>query len=465
MFLIMCKLLLVIQNADDRPRALIAFEESRRSLLSGTIEWTRVDLTSAKKRTLHYVSRFAMNGDMILEDRGDQDGWVWWDDAKQQGISKFPQLILRNRQGVWEHSETSFDSRWWRAEELLHNPNVAPHAALLDPRFLGMHYQPETGLTQGVSCLWKPDTVYMPSSVKWSESERNGRFEVVAELGSGGRALWIIDPDRGWNAERIVAQFDSGTIEVECDLIEQNGVWFPREVVQSVNGERTQIFRITDRTLNAPDAPVQFSVLDIGFEPGFNIVPQNFRSTTRPEMLIWNGEAIVDVPSFQRDVRAGLRKPGPTLERFARGQPSPYMTPDQIREREARHRAEAVAVMKERGMSDWERYTRLFVERYSLDSQQAEKAMQTLRQCQEDGRRIIARDHTEYAKIARVFEKLRGKPDPDRHAALQRDLVALRKPIDKIFETKLKPGLERLPTKEQRQRASSSQPAAEPTKK
>ena len=80
------------------PRSLLAFREARRQINSGRIDWT-VALPD-NVRTMHYVSRYAANGDMIFENRGDEDGWTQFDLAGA-GSSKFPHLYLHTQGTIW----------------------------------------------------------------------------------------------------------------------------------------------------------------------------------------------------------------------------------------------------------------------------------------------------------------------------------------------------------------------------
>ena len=73
------------------PRALLAFREARRQIVSGHVEWT-AELPE-RARTMHYVSRYAANGDLIFENRGDQDGWTALG-LSGRGEAKFPELYL-----------------------------------------------------------------------------------------------------------------------------------------------------------------------------------------------------------------------------------------------------------------------------------------------------------------------------------------------------------------------------------
>lgn len=63
---------LICLQESDRPRALIAFEEARREILSGRIEWVR--RTADEKEVMHFVARYAANGERGWEKTGRKYG-------------------------------------------------------------------------------------------------------------------------------------------------------------------------------------------------------------------------------------------------------------------------------------------------------------------------------------------------------------------------------------------------------
>ena len=88
----------------EKPQALQAMEQARLSLFSGDVCWTYTNHVRNPGREFTFINRYAANGDLIFEERGDQDGWVTYNDTEP--FSKLPQLYLKNADGTW-HAEES----------------------------------------------------------------------------------------------------------------------------------------------------------------------------------------------------------------------------------------------------------------------------------------------------------------------------------------------------------------------
>ncbi|MCH8881067.1 MAG: hypothetical protein IID34_14455 [Planctomycetes bacterium] len=104
--------------------------------------------------------------------------------------------------------------------------------------------------------------------------------------------------------------------------------------------------------------------------------------------------------------------------------------------------------------SQWERYTREFIARYSLKDSQEQKAWSILKKCQDQGNSYIRRHRAELDKLeARVGELSKSTAaaaDREQLAAVRQRLGEKLAPIDDIFENQLKPRLDKLPTRKQR---------------
>lgn len=108
----------------------------------------------------------------------------------------------------------------------------------------------------------------------------------------------------------------------------------------------------------------------------------------------------------------------------------------------------------------WERYTRRFIGRYSLNKAQTQKARSILKKCQDQGNSYVKRHRAELDELeARVAELSKTTTAADREqlvAARQRFGEKLA-PIDDIFEKQLKPRLDKLPTRKQRAAVNGSE--------
>jgi len=313
-------LLFALAQGTDRPQALLALEQSRQAIFSGTVRWTWTPLIRRPGRVFSFVNRYAANGDRVYEERGDQEGWVVW--GVDGPISKFPQLYLVNAEGIWRHGETCLSCDLWKWEadlpESRCNPPPEP-GEIRDIRYIGIHPASGQCFRHGTEALWfpvepRPDgTVPEARAVEWSEQPEGGKLKVTAHLDGGSQVTWLIDPERGWNAERIQAETKRGNVfETICELRKYGEVWFPERVTHLVNGEPGEVYEILQGSFNQPDDPPSFSGKDLGLEPGHNVVPQNFR-TSHP-VLIWEGDKVATRQEWDEAVASGRKKYGPTWQ-------------------------------------------------------------------------------------------------------------------------------------------------------
>lgn len=92
--------------------------------------------------------------------------------------------------------------------------------------------------------------------------------------------------------------------------------------------------------------------------------------------------------------------------------------------------------------TDWEIYTSNFIARYRLDERQSEKAWALLRNCENARKEVIER-------FERRLNSL--KADAENASARREELVKESgHEQDRIFESRLKAGLEKLPSSAQR---------------
>lgn len=109
--------------------------------------------------------------------------------------------------------------------------------------------------------------------------------------------------------------------------------------------------------------------------------------------------------------------------------------------------------------SQWEAYVREFIAKYQLDEAQTQRAQSVLKDCQDAAQRIMQKNKTEIEQLDQKLLALGDKKEADKLKELS-ELSARRakllEPINEIFEKQLKPRLERLPTRAQRQAAEAA---------
>ncbi|MFH1747069.1 MAG: hypothetical protein ABIG44_08500 [Planctomycetota bacterium] len=111
--------------------------------------------------------------------------------------------------------------------------------------------------------------------------------------------------------------------------------------------------------------------------------------------------------------------------------------------------------------SRWEAYVREFIARYQLTPDQQERAQKILKSCQEQGCKYIRVRKAEIEKLEQQAAALKGSKDQvktARLAELSDRRTKLLAPIEDIFDKQLKPRLEKIPTRAQREAAEKVPP-------
>lgn len=289
---------------------------------------------------------------------------------------------------------------------------------------------------------------------------------VRASFSSGDMTLdWTIDPGKNWSVIACEVVNMTGVLSrTLCDVVESDGVWFPKSISIQSRGMLTR-FEFPHRSFNQPDHPSELTPADIGIEPGFRVEDRGANQT-----LIWSGMQLLPHAEFAQLVRAGRVRVGPTVARCE------HMATTWMRRSENAPRllAELNAALAGSGrgggafevaLTAWERYTAEFVEKHQLSAPQRDEALLVLKRSQDDARNHISRREAEYAAHQREADLAARDASPEgdqeraRLAAKRQELL---EPLDAIFESKLQRGLERLLTDAQRKAAASAAPASQP---
>lgn len=116
--------------------------------------------------------------------------------------------------------------------------------------------------------------------------------------------------------------------------------------------------------------------------------------------------------------------------------------------------------------SKWEAYVKQFIERYDLNEEQQAQAHKILKSCQNTADRYMRGRRTAIDEIDKELGKLATSQEPDKAqklSQLTQKRTELLKPLDEIFERQLKPRLEKLPTRAQRDAAEKGPKSQAPT--
>ncbi|MCC6360510.1 MAG: hypothetical protein IT450_17365 [Phycisphaerales bacterium] len=455
------------KSTEDVPDAIKMMERARAATLSGTVEWTITDSEREPGRDVRFINRYAANGDRVTEHRGDQHGWVGWDARENRPGDKFPRLYLQNGNGIFRTTETGPSVQWWLPKAELPEGKCVPApdaCEWMDIRSVGTLSEFSATLEHGTESFWIPAVLCRVGrdapQVEWIETLEAGKHVVTCRRSDGVEITWTIDPHRGWNAERVVAA-DKGsgvTFEVRSGLRKHGETWFPERIELLLNGKPGKVINVVGASLNQPDDEPRFDFAWLRKEAGTNV--SFYNAPNKDGVQIWDGEAIVSFKEWREALLSGKKQSGPTFQAIKRGEPpsGPYITETEIRAWERWH---------PRGVSNrlsaWEKYVTEFLERYKCDDDQTQKAAQILAQCQEQGRTYLSKKERDFHNLQTKTQAARARGNRDEQKVLDERYAELRKPIDDIFEEQLKPRLDKLLTRAQREqasRATTSQPVA-----
>lgn len=438
-------------DAAKMPATLLAFEQARRSIIGGRIEWEYLP-EGSEERALRYISRYAKSGDTITEHRGDRDGWTVFTDNGTRGVLKYPQIYMENGDGRWQTQETApgacIAATWWRGRSG-ENPSADYEK---DARFIGLTVSPDSVEPRVGLSAFHGDAQHRVAS--WEEREIDDLRVVIGHMNDGGMLTWYINPSKGWNAELITYESGMGAVKQEAyiRLDEYGDLWLPSAADFFLNGKLTSSIRVRMADLNPPNAPERFTLADVGMEAGARINPQPGDAPLR-----WNGEDVCSPEQWYADLKAGKRQWGATFRRLNAGEEfsSPYDTEQDRLDRKLARRKRLIewAVAAPRSM--WAKYVRDFVARHELDAEQTQQALRILDQCEKQAEEFTRRHRPAIEEAQNDLENAREKRDADAVARLEERINTLREPLNKIFETELKPRLEKLPTRAQRAKAEA----------
>ncbi len=126
--------------------------------------------------------------------------------------------------------------------------------------------------------------------------------------------------------------------------------------------------------------------------------------------------------------------------------------PPSPRQPRGRGQEAAAANAGEKFESQWETYVREFCARYKFDEEQKQRAQSILKDCQDQAGQHLRSIRTDLEKIEKDLAAAgKGGPEASKKSAdLNQAKSKLVAPINDIFDKKLKPRLEKLPTRAQR---------------
>jgi hypothetical protein len=440
----------------DKPPALVAAEEARDSawLRTARIEFRRDWLGSSDTTSppaCHYFTWRCAGDTYITVDQGDQDGVVMRDaDGRPRDDLPYhgPMNFLVRGNEIWMHVEDAPTVEVWAAERQsffklhdLRKEGLDPVADGADPeeRLRALGYPP-------------PD---------YESFEENGLIVVTARA-RGGELRWLIDPDKDWNIVRTGVWVNGKQIgDTRYTLAQYDGVWFPQRMERYRLGAGdvapSTVVTVLSAEFNRPNHPQELTPPDIGIEAGATIIFED-PGLYAPNSLMWDGRKPVLAAEFIERLEKGELHRGPTIQReFERAKA-------ELKAAAAGQSATTRPVHFEAALdpqnfeSQWERYTRRFIVRYRLDDEQARKAWTICRECDERGRKYVAGRRSDFEEWQGRRDALNKATPEDREKQSPRvheRRAELMQPVERIFEDRLKPALDQLPTPAQRSGATT----------
>ena len=431
------------------PPALTAFVEARSRIRRADILWTRARPRRSDAASETFARSLVAGGDyaaMLLGDEHEVTGM----DPRGRPVHR-PQGLLREADGVWQTAINGIEANRW--------PGADAPVPAADIR--------TTGMTPYVTIAGPPEDVirrvvgrYL-GRVEFSQQREGRAYRVVARsLARDARIVWHIDPSVGWNATRVeLWSGDQCRLAVESQYERVGDVFLPVSVAfYNADGDIYCLDTVHEAEVNTADLPRDLVPEHIGIEPGMTVYVHRQNAPVQRLIYAGDGELLPPDEYWRREARGELRV-GPKLAAARRGEQLATRIPDpkevyrRVVELRRRRRVKADA-------DPWLIYTRRFIEHYALDAEQRQKAMQILRACQ------LERDH--YLRgVRRELQQLQAAleqaEDPQRRQELESRLTRLQAPVSQIFERKLKPRLERLPTRAQRRAAGRGSVTTRPS--
>ncbi len=372
---------------------------------------------------------------------GTPSGW-FGRDPQDRPVRLRPMGFLQLEDQWWQHNLATVEADRYTGQV----PSSVPCYSSLGllPGIDAMRAPPARTLRDA---LWQA----CGDGYRFAVRRRNGLHVVEARSADGRqRIVWHLDPELDFNPVRVESWHDD-RLSMSCHSEYQRigGVFVPVSVAYyNAEGRLGFLDMIHEVRVNDPDLPERLLPEHIGMQPGTTV--HDHRPDGRPARFVYvSGGRVVSDREFRRLLRTGDVALGPAVRAMRAGR-QPALAAVDPQGVYRRIIDEYVRRKREAEYDPWLIYTQRFIERYALDAEQRQKAMEILRSCQ------LERDHYLRTRRPRLdeLEKLVSRTkNPARRSPMLKELRALREPIERIFERKLKPRLERLPTRAQRRAA------------
>lgn len=426
-----------VQDDSDVPDALRRFVEARKAILRADVAWTQSQPSSrfthgqpiqlrsfiANSEVAHFIIGTPDRASSQRDDGAPVIGepWAQLNEAEVSWRYKMDApAVQRSTRGTQDHPISDFRSVGMSPQLSLGN---SPERAA------------EQALPRGARSIRYSDRVLTDGTHRVEASADDGAAKIV----------WIIDPKLDWNATRV-EYWRGDAVRAQCltEYERINGVFVPMSSLYlDHNQDIVAHIQVQSIEVNTPDLPSDLTPEFIGVEPGYAVINTDAGGERGPLMYAGDGQFEKSEVVRGKIARGELRL-GEHVQGLWDGAGFSQVIPDpkEIRRKIDAQRRQAA----DRPLDDWEIYTLEFSERYKLDDEQHQKAIQILRQCEARRDHYLRGVHDEMQRELDALTGANGE-EKSRH---QNRVEELRAPVQKIFDQQLKPRLDKIPTRKQR---------------
>jgi len=295
-----------------------------------------------------------------------------------------------------------------------------------------------------------PETYWGHTPVGYETVHAGDICRITAYMKSGYRIEWELDPGRDYLCTRSAGITPDDVVDRAADIeYKQYGkVWFPTRIEFEFHGKPIFTATVMHAEFDEPHHAQRLGPETLEMLPLTEI-----ENLVTGEQLHWDGRRALPYASIKSRI-------GVDIDDKA------YWSRIQDIQ-QGRAGAEPRVVLPEdvgRSPGLWEQYVRAFIARYELNEEQCGRAWSTLGECRRKAHAHLERSADEFTKIddelrSFVDEAAKSVDASSRERAkevvaqLEARRAKLLEPVGEVFEHDLKPDLETLPTREQREKA------------
>lgn len=444
-------LIFIVTLADQPPRALVELEQARSRIRHADITWERTDYRNSfvpgvakSYRSAYSEHEVAYFADGTIGDDTTPPGITGWTaDGDPVLESRYAHLTTATARWALETDHLT-GTKW---------DDPRPDDRDQDVRLIGMMPQP----------ILDADPATLLSRL--GEGHRREYHETIIDglhvvecafPGDQSKYVWYIDPAKGWNCVRSQAIVNGAVIaESVADYQSADGkVWFPTAVDYFGSSMEPLVhIEVSSAKINTPDLPKTLTPEFIGFGSCMQVIHVAPDGKTGDIMKYVADGRLATLSEYSQLLADGKTTVDPRIVEFDKKHKE--ISAAQRSSEEALERA-AKAKLTAIPADEWEAYTRDFINRFRLDTDQSQKAMLILLQCQQRRDAYLKSRERDFADLGR---RLVLASDKEKTTVKER-IEILRRPVEEIFERQLKPRLDKLPTRKQRD--AVEHPATQP---